>query len=622
MPGVATHIAIANMINENLDENNIDEQKIKDILKENESYFKMGSLGPDMLFFAPDYDNDIHRLLKQITDFYEDIIEPIEEFHEKYIEPITDFIDETGDAIDEAVFCNLFEEVGDECDTLLDRIAQIRNNLLLLGANESVDIFDMIQPEIQKGEDEKKWYWFDMLHYRKTGTYAQTMWNNALTNKQKAYVFGYITHIAADITGHPYVNTAVGGPARSHNQRHHFVENMIDTWVYDKMRNTRFTAANIHKELPCGDLFDTEESIFRTLFRNADEIPEELEELFNMMHVSMKETFQDEIHPLRIESEYLKEEDFNFAYLAMVASLKSVSSSYIGKPENPTDDMLEAINDAMNDFLEHASNPPTNSASSINVCNPFSDDCNFSQDALMDFIQSVWENIAYLGELIAWVGQLLKDIWNIIACAVTAPIKVIIKSLFWIIHSSLYTISQEIKQVLVLTALIPPEKEWLTANPIGQSCVKLKDRSPDDGLFNSKYYPHKAQQSNEGFLSYPTTSPEDKSTVPGPYNYGSTPKDFILDAQINSNLYEDYAYADTPEDTRKIAENTRFETIGSSVELAKNLMIKLLNDENIPNWNLDADRGFAYKTWRVTAPSGVNPLAWNSNLSINTQYID
>jgi hypothetical protein len=621
MPGTATHMVIADIINNTLDINIGDEKKIKEIIEGNEDYFKMGSLGPDMLFFAPDYNDDVHQMLEQIVDFYEKIIEPAEEVYDKYIEPIVNAINRGINDLDKSMFCGTFEELGNEIDSTLERLSQIKSNLLLIGTTQMVNVFDMIRPEIQLGKDETTWYWFDMLHYRKTGSFAKKMWDNCSTNEERSYVLGYITHIAADITGHPYVNTAVGGPARSHNQRHHFVENMIDTWVYDNLQNRRFTNAKIHRELPSGDLFDTDESILRTLFRNADTIPDNLVGIFNMMNRSLEETFHNDIHPRRLESEYLTAEDFNFAYLTMLASLKSVSSSYIPKPAAPTEDMLDTINEVMNAFLEHASNPPTHSGGFSGVCSPFSNDCHFSMDALRDFAESVWENIVYLGELIAWVGQLLRDIYNLISCTLTAPIKIVIKALFWIIQSALYAITEDIRQVLVLSALVPPEKEWLNANPIAQTCVNIVNRSPDDGLLYGKYYPHQAQESNNGFLYYPTTSPEDHPTMPGPYGYGSTPKDFIINAQSNDALYERYANARTPEETVEIASRESLQPIGSSVDVAKDLMISILRGEDIPNWNLDADRGFAFKTWRLEAPDGVNPLAPGSNYPIKAFYI-
>lgn len=50
-------------------------------------------------------------------------------------------------------------------------------------------------------------------------------------------------------------------------------------------------------------------------------------------------------------------------------------------------------------------------------------------------------------------------------------------------------------------------------------------------------------------------------------------------------------------------------------------MKELYNGNNLPNWNLDSDRGFGYKTWSVDAPENTNPLAWNSNDMIKGNYI-
>lgn len=49
MPGISTHMAIADLIADQLnEETNVDE--LKKIIQNHEDFFKMGSLGPDMLF--------------------------------------------------------------------------------------------------------------------------------------------------------------------------------------------------------------------------------------------------------------------------------------------------------------------------------------------------------------------------------------------------------------------------------------------------------------------------------------------------------------------------------------------------------------------------------------------
>jgi hypothetical protein len=48
----------------------------------------------------------------------------------------------------------------------------------------------------------------------------------------RAYSLGYMTHLATDTTAHSFVNSICGSPFRTHWQRHHLVENHIDTLWY------------------------------------------------------------------------------------------------------------------------------------------------------------------------------------------------------------------------------------------------------------------------------------------------------------------------------------------------------------------------------------------------------
>src|SRR5215471_18823951 len=54
-----------------------------------------------------------------------------------------------------------------------------------------------------------------------------------MRKRLKAYALGWMTHLATDVTGHPFVNEKSGGPYRTHWQRHHLVENHMDALVYD-----------------------------------------------------------------------------------------------------------------------------------------------------------------------------------------------------------------------------------------------------------------------------------------------------------------------------------------------------------------------------------------------------
>ena len=108
------------------------------------------------------------------------------------------------------------------------------------------DIFGLLTSGTQAGYEDSAFFWSDAFHYRKTYHFARTLYKNALNAdamktdvnepsrvpKQQAFALGWISHCAADVAGHPFTNAKVGGPYRTHWQRHHVVENHMDALVY------------------------------------------------------------------------------------------------------------------------------------------------------------------------------------------------------------------------------------------------------------------------------------------------------------------------------------------------------------------------------------------------------
>src|SRR5262249_37554864 len=64
------------------------------------------------------------------------------------------------------------------------------------------------------------------------GQFAQGLLNNARGALQLSYAKGYMTHVAGDICGHPFINALVGGPFRNHAYRHFVLEALTDTWLW------------------------------------------------------------------------------------------------------------------------------------------------------------------------------------------------------------------------------------------------------------------------------------------------------------------------------------------------------------------------------------------------------
>lgn len=210
----------------------------------------LGAIGPDLFFFSKEYPSfhvimEIAKTIKKIIGIIDDIKAPFEWFNENIIEKISDY--RPGDLLDKIFDTqNKCKEYEDQLELLetktLDLFSAMKFTLKVDGFVYVIDVIDdsenvpnvidavfrkFFEPELQSNGDLNTWKWFDMLHYRETGTFAQNLWKVAKdgSDQQKAYTLGYLTHIATDVVGHAYVNTIVGGPYRTHIWRHVTVEN-------------------------------------------------------------------------------------------------------------------------------------------------------------------------------------------------------------------------------------------------------------------------------------------------------------------------------------------------------------------------------------------------------------
>jgi hypothetical protein len=72
----------------------------------------------------------------------------------------------------------------------------------------------------------------EFLRWHHTGDFARKLLATASTDQEMAYAIGYLVHVAASVTGEPFVNNVTGGPYRTHWWRNRLVSNFIDSWVF------------------------------------------------------------------------------------------------------------------------------------------------------------------------------------------------------------------------------------------------------------------------------------------------------------------------------------------------------------------------------------------------------
>lgn len=621
MPGIPSHMLMMDEAAASVSPTS--DSELFAILNLHPDVARLGAAGPDMTFFAPDFGQWSVDFVRVVTDFYDDVVAPVVELYEDWIEPVVDALDDIEEGVeavlDEAT-CDLVAAFSDNLEDVTERLGAIRDSLILTLFSKAVNIYDEMTPPLQDGDAEENWFWFDYLHNRRTGRFIREMWDSADTDRKRAYVLGYIAHYSGDFIGHEYVNTVVGGAPRAHLARHHFAENIIDVSFHDLLRNVEVTDARVHLQLPHGADVDSVGTL-RTILDNPNDVPDDMRPIFQMIHDAMRATYDDAPHPQRINTEYLTVEDLNTAFWFMLAALKGMTSSYIPAPSFPGAEVLDAVNDAIDDFLATAGNPPTPSSSPPGFClNFWSSDCDFSLSALEEWLDYLWDTITYLGELLGWIGELIRDLWQVFACTLSAPIKLALHGAFWLAHKALHEILMYLREALVLAAYVHPERNWVDNSPLAQSFLAVGQQPISET--REQMYPHRAAESNEGFQAYPVTPTELPPTVPGPFSPQSVASDLVAGLGSDDVLRDAYAGAASPKETREI----EFATIGQSVESAVPMMTRLMravvngDTSLLEDWTMDADRGLAYKNWRLGGTS--NSLAWDSTDPVVDDWAD
>ncbi|RYG89261.1 MAG: hypothetical protein EON59_01660 [Alphaproteobacteria bacterium] len=171
--------------------------------------------------------------------------------------------------------------------------------------------------------DYSKWWWMDMLHYRRTGQFARELLLQATDSVQRSYARGYMSHVAGDICGHPFVNSLVGGPFRNHAYRHIVLESLADTWLWNQQGR--------------GDILDARLDSQVRLSR------EEIESVSQLILGAMKSVYQDPELPSQLPNRYPDVEDLVGAHDLMTWYLELSTGGSIKRPSPPPGNIPDVV---------------------------------------------------------------------------------------------------------------------------------------------------------------------------------------------------------------------------------------------------------------------------------------
>ena len=624
-----------------------DVKRLGQIMQERSNFAALGAIGPDLFFFLPDFRdtkvgpvdiplssvlaNFVHYLLKLY-----DAVDPYVTKWEKYLGPITE---DTQEEISRLTG-GLSEVVGDVAGELSGILITALEDL----ATQNWDLFTFFSMGHNKGWDEQAFLWSDMLHYRRTGQFGRALWRSASAmedtderEKAQAYALGYMTHVGADVTGHAFVNAIAGGPFRLHWQRHHLVENHMDSFWYLRDPNRpgsttqypQFTESALYYDVA----FDESDGSVvprpgyptgNTLRENWErrrllDIDSTLAEpIATLLHDAIKDVFYSNgVHPriLREEDGRPTVELIEETYRLLFAFLKLTTvDGFSHEPPAPPDVFPNLQFPTPSDPQESA--PGSDSG-----------DSNWFDD-LLDFLLSIINGLAYILEVAVYLATLP---WAILADLATYPIRI---GLYYALELPLYHLLKTFRSALVMTGYFMPMDDEISLGlvtiglpdaavfqmvmaDIGDVFPANSQDAVDKNPFADRLYPHLFATESDGrtpaeFHSpwlYPAGQPtENEGTIAGPYPRRANPNVLFQPVATNAAVRDQLETSPSPQwvdqnaramlraDTH-LGDATSFSAY--QIWLHTRSSPQPANGKDIPyvDWNLDADRGYGYKSW-------------------------
>ncbi|HZR46138.1 MAG TPA: zinc dependent phospholipase C family protein, partial [Candidatus Manganitrophaceae bacterium] len=504
------------------------------------------------------------------------------------------------------------------------------------------------------GYDNKDFFWSDMLHYRKTSLFGHCLWSVAeewaaksdeeaavWSDRLKAYALGYMTHLATDTTGHPFVNEKCGGPFRTHWQRHHLIENHIDAKTYDDEHGmdanyNMFTESALHYRIAFGDdggdgrplpPYPPGDHSLRGLYvrkRHLDldsEMPEELASLiFEAMERAYNTSAQAADHgPSRTSPDIIPGGDgrpeigtIQETYLTLFRYLKLSTLDGFSNEKPPPPEVFPNL-----DFPQ--------------LTDPHDDAPGEGDDdmSFWDWVLAILRFILWIAAVAIWLATILPAI--VLDLGTYGPRLLA----YYTIELPLFFMIKAERSLMVMTGYFHPMQDEIDLGliQIGNSNhgsflqlladvddilgTGLEVGGPVAEPVPDRAFPHQTKFESGGLLNtvlnqsseeyhhpwdYPKTPVEICPTFAGPWKMGDLPH-LLLESHVpaNENLIAKYTSAPTPFETDMISFNeiSPARHMGDPVNFSSFLMWQLARPEigNVADWNLDADRGYGYKCW-------------------------
>jgi Zinc dependent phospholipase C len=628
--------------------------------------------------FKPPLGSMLWKLANTVRELFTD-------WDEVFLGPYESALGPIGDNLSDEINA-LTGGLKDEIEAIFGDAMKLLKNFILRLILEQYDFFGVLSSGLQSAFDEQTFFWSDMLHYRETYRFGAELWRRASElpdaeqrGRCQAFALGWMTHLATDVTGHAFVNEKAGGPYRLHWQRHHLVENHMDSLVY----NTEHGSQAIYQEMsnaalhlwlafnPDGssrnDFFQPEPNppypdgdhsadiVGRHAVWDVDsDMPEDLAQFLSdtLKAVFVPSLTTDPTGPVACcptiistldqrtpiqGNGYAEKDDIVGAYWWLFKYLKWVTTDYysIRRPDPPDAFVIPSF--------------PSPPGSGDSDPGPGASSDESVPEDVLDFLLLLLAWTEYIGEIMIWPAAVVA---GIVAGSLTYGLRELLYEYF---ELPLYNLWLAIHTYLAMTGYVMPMPGEI--NPglttlgvaVGDNWVATVAAMGtfDGGVTPSTLPTSGAESTKEGYprdvlvdppswltsivsgfgigappvngqmpseytrpWRFPLTDnegnavdTEQPSTVPGPYELGQD-ANVLFGAAPGSNdarrvLESAINEADTIEKVRELLRLG--EHLGDPVDYAAYVIAGLtrdgVTDKEIANFNLDADRGYAYLAW-------------------------
>jgi hypothetical protein len=126
-------------------------------------------------------------------------------------------------------FAKLVGDLDPSTSPTISRIV----NAIMTGLRPKVDTANPTDPV----PPPETWHAREFMHWKGPDRFIASLLDKATNMEKKdprllAYAYGYVTGYAGLVCGAPFINSCVGGPARTQWWRQRFTKNFVDSWVH------------------------------------------------------------------------------------------------------------------------------------------------------------------------------------------------------------------------------------------------------------------------------------------------------------------------------------------------------------------------------------------------------